>query len=104
MAEKGIMSSTLKMTLKTYYPLPVHQPLVPPRLEIPTCSSPLPCTKSESSGDDQTESDSLEAPADRREEERLEILREARTDMTEKIQLERAQVSEGEGPSVNAWR
>ena len=35
----------------------------------PPCSSPLPCTEPESSGDDQIESDCLEALADGQEEE-----------------------------------
>ena len=85
MAKEGILPPTLKITLKKYYPLTIHQPLVPPRPELPTYLSPLPCTEPESSGDDQTESDSLGAPADGREEERLEISLIARPDMSEEI-------------------
>ena len=72
-ARKGILPPTLKMTLKRYYPLPVRQSPVPPHPEIPLCLSSLPCTESEPSGDDRTERDSLEAPADGSEEERSEI-------------------------------
>ena len=87
MAKKGILPLTLKMTLKKYYPQPVHQPLVPPHPEIPPFSSPLPCTETVSSGDVQTESDSLGAPADGQEAERLKIPLVVRPDMTKEIHL-----------------
>ena len=36
---KGILPPTLKIILKTYYPLPVHQaPVHPQQQEIPSCS------------------------------------------------------------------
>ena len=73
MARKDIFPSTLTMTTKKYYPLLVRQSPVPPHPETPSYLSSLSCTESESSGDDQTESDSLEAPADGSEEERSEI-------------------------------
>ena len=73
MARKGILPPTLKMTTKKYYLLLVRQSPVPPHPETPSYLSSLPCTESESSGDDQTESGSLEAPADGSEEERSEI-------------------------------
>ena len=71
-AKKGILPSTLKMTLKTYYPPPVHQPQPqPPQYDLPPrrlperplpvsplSSSPLPCIEPESSEDDQIERDS----------------------------------------------
>ena len=72
MGEKGVLPPTRKRILKKYYPLPVHQPLVLPHPKIPPCSSPLPCTDPESSGNGQTESDSLRAPVDRSDEERSE--------------------------------
>ena len=73
MEKKGISPPTLKVPFKYYYPLPVHHPLVPPRPEIQTCSSSLPCTEPELSGDDQTESESLGAPVGKQEVEKLEI-------------------------------
>ena len=69
MARKGILPPTLKMTTKRYCPLLVRQSPVSPYPETPSYLSSLPCTESESSGDDQTESGSLEAPADGSEEE-----------------------------------
>ena len=74
-AAKGILLPTLIMViLKKYYPPPVRQSPVPPHPEIPSCSSSLPCTEPESSRDDQTKSDSLEAPlVDGPKEEQSEI-------------------------------
>ena len=95
MAKKSILPHALKMTLKTYYPLPVHQPPVPPPPEILPCSSPLPCNEPESSGDDQTDSDSLREPADGQEEERLEIALVVLPDMTVEILLEPAELLGG---------
>ena len=69
MARKGILPPTLKTNIKTYCPLLVRQSPVPPHPETPSYLSSFPCTESESSGDDQTESGSLEAPADGSEEE-----------------------------------
>ena len=76
--EKGILPPTLKMTTRKYYPLLVRQSPVPPHPETPSYLSSLPCTESESSGDDQTERDSLEAPADGSEGERSASRRRAR--------------------------
>ena len=75
MAQKAMLPPTLKMVLKTYYPLPVHQSSMHPQHpEISSCSqSPLPCTEPESLGDDQTDSVSLGAQADGRKEEQLEF-------------------------------
>ena len=101
MARKSILPPTLKSTLKTYNPLPVCQSPVPQHPKIPYCSSPLPCTEPESSGGDQTESDSLGAPVDGLKEELSEIpLAVQPDDMTRKhrngeqiLLLERAQIS-----------
>ena len=89
-----------------YYPLTVHQPLVPPYPQIPLCLSPLPCTP-ESSGDNQTDSASLGAPVDGQGEERLETSFTVQPDdMTgkhwyeEKIPLERAPFLEREGKAM----
>ena len=99
MAAKGILPPTLKIVLKKYYPLPV---LLHPK--IPSRSSSLPYTEPESSGDNQTENDSLGAPADVWEEKRSETpLAVEPDDMTGKhqdqvkIPLERAQFLGGEG-------
>ena len=101
MAAKGILSLTLKIILKMYYPLPVS-----PHSEILSRSTSLPCTEPESSGDDRIESDSLGAQADGREEELSEIpIAGEPDDMTgkhrdgKKIPLKRAQFS-GEGNVV----
>ena len=104
MAAKGILPPTLKMILRKHYPLPVRQSPVLPHPEIPSPSSSLPCTEPESSGEDQTESDSLGAPVDGPREEQSETpLAVEPDDRTgkhrdgEQIQLERGQSSEGEG-------
>ena len=61
MAQKGILLPTLKMILKTYYPLPVNQsPVLPQLPEIPSCSKSMPYIELESLGDDQTKSAHLE--------------------------------------------
>ena len=90
MAKSDILPSTLNMNIKKYYSLPVHQTPILPSSEIPPCSSPMPCTEPESSGDDQIESDSLGEQVDGQEEERWEISLVVWPDMTEKIPLERA--------------
>ena len=53
-AVKGILPTTIKMILKTHYPLPARQaPVHPQQQKIPSCSpSPMPRTKPESLGDD----------------------------------------------------
>ena len=107
MTAKGILPPTLKMILKKYYPLPVHPLPVSPHPEIPSCSSPLPCTEPESSGGDQTKNDHVGAPSDEPEEERSEIpLAVYLDDMTgkhrdlEQIPLEKAPFLGGEGKVV----
>ena len=95
--EKGHLATFSEDGSQSVLPLPVHQPLVPPRPEIPSCSSPLPCTELEWSGDEQTESGSLGSPANGRKEEQLEISIVPRL---EEIQLDRAHISEGKGALV----
>ena len=72
-ALKGILPPTLKMILKTYYPLPARQ--VPVHLQqqkIPSCSpSPMPCTKPNSLRD-QTKRWYFGAQADERKDEQVE--------------------------------
>ena len=54
MTVNSISPSTLKMILKTHYPLPVkQQPLISPPLDIPPSPSPLPSAEPGSLGDDQ---------------------------------------------------
>ena len=70
----GILPSTLKIVLKTRYPLPQQQPgPVSPPLGVQPYSSPLPCAEPESSGDDEIESGNLKALADSQEEEQWKI-------------------------------
>ena len=106
-ARKGILPPTFKVILEKCYPLPVRQSPVLPHPEIPSCSSSLPCTEPESSGDGQTESDSLGAPVDEPKEEQPEIpLAVEPEGMTgkprdeEKIPLEREHFSKGKGKVV----
>ena len=74
MEKKGILPPTLKMILKTYYPLPVSQPPLPPQdKKTPSYPPPLPCTEPDSLGDDQTKSESPGAPTDGREQDQLEV-------------------------------
>ena len=73
MATKGILPPTLEIIVKKYYPLPVRQSSVLPHPEIPSCSSPLPCTELESLGDDQTERDYFGVPVNGPKEEQSEI-------------------------------
>ena len=113
MARKGILPPTFKMIIKKYCPLPDRPPArqSPVHLQHPeilSCSqSPMPCTEPESLGDDQTDSASLGAQADGRNEEQLETsLVVQPDDMTgkhrdgEKNPLKRAQFSEEEGKVV----
>ena len=110
MVQKGILPPTLKMILTPYYqpaarqsPIHLHHP------EFPSCSkSPMPCTKPESLGDDQTKSASLGAHADGRKEGQLETpLVKQSNDITgkhrdgEQHPLEPALVSEEEGKVVS---
>ena len=62
MAAKGILLPTLKIILKTYYPLPARQaPVHPQHPEISSCSQPpMPYIEPESLGDDPTKSVSFE--------------------------------------------
>ena len=71
---KGISPLTLKMILKTYYPLPARQASVHPQLtKVSSCSpSPMPCTKPESLRDDQTKSSYFGAEINGRKEEQSE--------------------------------
>ena len=56
LAEKGILPSTLKMILKTHYPLPVkQQPPVPPTSDIPPSLTPLSSVEPELLEDDRIE-------------------------------------------------
>ena len=82
MAAKGISPPTLNMILKTRYPLPAqHKPQPVSSLsEVQPCPSPFPCAESESLGNDQIETASLEALADGQKEERWEIPLAARPD------------------------
>ena len=101
MAANDTLPPTLKMILKTYYPLPVS-----PHPDIPSCSSSRRSTEPESWGDDQTESDYLGAQADGRGEEQSEISLAVEPDDTPgkhqnaEIPLEQARFSEGEGCAV----
>ena len=74
-AVKGILSPTLKMILKTCYPLPARQASVHPKHpKIISCSqSPMPYTESKSLDDDQTKSASFGAQTDGWKEEQLEL-------------------------------
>ena len=113
MARKGILPPTLKMILKTRYPLPCTGSessgddqiesgsfkALADGQEEERSSSLLPCAEPESSGYDQIETDSLEALTDGQEEERWKIpLVAGPNDMTErhrerrKVTLVRVQV------------
>ena len=107
---KGKLPPTLKLILKTCYPLPARQaPVHPKHPEISSgLQSPMPYTEHESLGDDQTKSASFGAQqADGREKEQLETsLAVQPDDMTSKHRdgeqnpLERPQVSENEDKVV----
>ena len=73
-AAKGILSPTLNMIVKTYYPLPACQAPVHPRHpETSSCSqTPMLYTEPESLGDDQTKSASFGAQGNGQKEEQLE--------------------------------
>ena len=106
---KGKLPPTLKLILKTYYPLPARQtPVHPKHPENSLClQSPMPYTEHELLGDDETKSASFGAQqADGREKEQLETsLAVQPDDMTRKHRdgeqspLER-QVSENEDNKV----
>ena len=108
MAAKGILPPTLKIIRKMHYPLPVCQSPVLPHPESPPCSSLLPCTEPESSGDDRprvifSEQQTVDGSKEGQSGVPLAVEPD---DMTgkhrdgEQVQLERPQSSEGEGKVV----
>ena len=75
-AIKGIFPPTLKIILKTHYPIPVRQaPVHPQQQKISPCSpSRMPCNMPESLRENQTNSSYFGAQADGTKEEQIETL------------------------------